>query len=145
MIAKNGIKVVRAKWRKMNGVFLSPVTENYYNTHQWKRELKRIQNIPKLAVRIRIPDEERVFIGRYNEEQIEVSASEAIKISIEHASPGGLEVILPRSVKPKELLKFYKPNDNVGWRFFPESHSRKPCGCEYCQRGEPYSQRLRVD
>ena len=144
-IAKNGITVSKVSWRKRNGVFLCPVTEDYYYTHQWKRELKRHQNVPKLAVRVRLPDNEPVFIGKYNEEHLEVEASVAIKIAMEHESPGGLEVILPRSVKPKELMKFYKPNENVGWRFMPDSHSNKPCWCLYCQRGEPYSSTRRKE
>ncbi|WOO40910.1 hypothetical protein [Rubellicoccus peritrichatus] len=144
-IAKNGITVAKVSWRKINGVFLSPVTGNYYYTHQWKRELKRWQNVPKLAVRVRLHDDEKVFVGKYNEEHIEVSASEAIKIALNHKAPGGLEVILPRSVKPKELMQFYKPNENVGWRYRPDSNSRKPCWCFYCQRGEPYSSKRRKE
>lgn len=111
-------------------------------THQWYREVKRNRNIPKLAVRIKIPDGERVLIGKYTEEHIEVSASEAVKMVRQHNEPGGLEVIIPRSIKPSEIIKIYKPHKVVGWRYYPDAHGRKPCGCIYCQRGEPNSRRL---
>jgi hypothetical protein len=33
-IIKNGIKVYKAAWRELNGVFVSPIIEDYYSTHQ---------------------------------------------------------------------------------------------------------------
>jgi hypothetical protein len=141
-ILKNGIKVLKTSWREVNGVFLSPVTVNYYYTHQWNREVLRLENLPRLAARIRIHDEELVYIGKYNEKHQRVKASEAIKIMLEHTAPEGLEVILPRKVMPKEITRVYKPNRNVGWRYYPGSNGKKPCGCSYCQRGLPYSRKL---
>jgi len=142
-ILRNGIKIMRSKYRENNGVFVSPIIDNYYYTHQWFREILRHQNVPKLAVRIRIPDNELVLIGKYNEDHINVKASEAIKIAKEHNAPGGLEVIVSRNIKPREIVKIYKPNKVVGWRYYPNSHGARPCGCPYCQRGEPNSRRLR--
>jgi hypothetical protein len=141
-ILKNGIKVLKTSWRNVNGVFLSPVTANYYYTHQWNREVLRLENVPRLAARVRISDDDIVYIGKYNERHQKVIASEAIKIVREHIALEGLEVILPRKVLPKEITKIYKPNRNVGWRYYPGSNGKKPCGCDYCQRGLPYSRKL---
>jgi len=142
-IIKNGIKVPKAKWRKVNGVFVSPVTRNYYNTHQWHREVNRYKNVPKLFARIKIPDDQTVFIGKYNKEHIEVEASQAIGIAIEHRDPLGLEVIIPRSIKPGEIIKIYKPRKTVGWRYHPNAKDKKPCGCLYCQYGQPFSKEIK--
>jgi hypothetical protein len=73
---------------------------------------------------------------------LRVTASEAIKVALEHTDPEGLEVILPRKVEPEEIIKIYKPSRNVGWRYYPGSNGKKPCGCPYCQKGFPYSKKL---
>ncbi len=144
-ILKNGIKLQKAVWRETNGVFVSPVTDNYYNTHQWHREVQRVRNVPKLAARIRIPDDQQVFIGKYNEEHVKVAASDAVGIAIEHEDPMGLEVIVPRAIKPDEIIKVYKLPKMVGWRYHPGAKGSKPCGCPYCQKGEPFSKKIKED
>lgn len=143
-IQRNGIKLFRSKWRKINGVFLFPQTENFVVNHQWMRELRRRNGQIMLAARIRIPDEEKVFIGKYNEEHIQVTASEAIGIARLHSDPMGLEVIITRPIASKEIGSIYKPLKISGWRYSPKAKGRKPCGCPYCQRGEPYSQSIKL-
>jgi hypothetical protein len=142
-ILRSGIKMNRTRWRQIDGVFLSPVTADHTQTHQWMREVERERNVPKLAARVRLPDETMVWIGRYNDEHLHVTAAEAIGIAREHEDPQGLEVILPRSVRPSELLKVYRPPKVVGWRWYPGAHGKRPCGCPYCQRGEPGARKLR--
>jgi hypothetical protein len=71
------------------------------------REVQRIRNFPKLAVRVRIPDDESVYIGKFNEEHVAVSAAEAIAIAREHQDPWGLEVIVSRAISPAEVIKIY--------------------------------------
>ncbi|MEM7261243.1 MAG: hypothetical protein AAF488_04575 [Planctomycetota bacterium] len=143
-IRRNGITMMRTGWREVDGVFLSPLTEDHTQTHQWMREVQRVRNVPKLAVRVRIPDDERVHIGKYNERHIEVTGAEAIAVAREHDDPWGLEVVLPRAVHRSEIMKFYRPPKVVGWRYSPESKGKKPCPCPYCQRGEPGGRRLRA-
>jgi len=138
-IQRRGIKAGQYAKKRGTGVYASPVTQDYYFTHQWCREIKRQQNVPKLVARFRIPDDEEVYIGRYGVQHIRVAASAAIRIAREHVAPAGLEVIIPRSIKPKEILKIYKPAKALGWRYYPEAKGKKPCGCAYCQKGEPYS------
>ena len=142
-ILRSGIRVFRSKLRRLNGVFATPVVEDYYRTHQWLRELKRYENIPRLVVRFRIPDDERVLVGRYNEEHLTVTAAEAVAIARAHTDPLGLEVIIPRAIRPAEIMKVIRPLKPVGWRYHPGAKGTKPCGCPYCQRGEPKSRKLR--
>lgn len=141
-IRRSGIRIARTNRRKINGVFLSAVTKDYMRTHQWHREVQRIRNVPKVAVRIRIPDSEDVYIGKYSEEHLKVTAAHAVAISRRHDDPMGLEVILPRPVSASEILRIYVLPKAVGWRFYPGAKRKKPCGCPYCQRGEPSSRKL---
>lgn len=120
-----------------------PVTDNHLVTHQWIRELRRTRKVPKIAVQFRVPDKENVKLGRYGPDKMTVKASEAIGIVSKHEASFGLEVILPRKVQPKEILKFYTPPKVTGWRYWPDAKGTKPCPCPYCQRGLPYSRRIR--
>ena len=142
-IKKNGIK--KSKGSSFNGVYVFPQTEDFVVNHQWMRELKRRDSLNILAARIRISDDTLVTLGKYNEEHIEVIASEAIGITREHDDPMGLEVIIPRSILPNEIKSIYKPQKVTGWRYFPKAKGVPPCGCSYCQRGEPYSKKLKDD
>jgi hypothetical protein len=142
-IRRGGIRVAKAKWRKFTGVFLFPLTENFVVSHQWMRELRRRKGRELLAARIRLRDAEPVLLGKYNEDHIEVTAARAIGIVRQHHDPMGLQVILLRAVKRKEIESFYRPPKVVGWRYYPAARGRNPCGCPYCQRGEPFSRRIR--
>lgn len=142
-IRKNGIKAHRNAWGNNRGVFCFPQTENFVVNHQWMRELRRFRGTNIIAARFRLPDTELVLLGRYNDVHLEVSASEAIGITREHKSPLGLEAIVLRSILKKELLSIYHPPKVTGWRYYPEAKGKQPCGCPYCQRGEPYSRAIR--
>ncbi|MCB1634156.1 MAG: hypothetical protein KDI37_11370 [Xanthomonadales bacterium] len=144
-IRRGGIRVRRTKWRLDNGVFAHPQTENPILNHQWMRELRRRQGLQLLAARLRIPDTELVRVGKYNATKLVLTAAAAIGVVREHSDPLGLEVIIPRAIAPHEILAIYRPPKVTGWRFYPAARGRKPCGCEYCQRGEPFSRRLRTD
>ena len=143
-ITRNGIRPLKTGWRLVDGVFLMPVVQSYVVTHQWNREIERVRNVPKLAARIRIGDDEKVHVGVYNQYHEEVSAAEAIAIAAEHTGMTGFEVVLPRKVEPKEIIRIYRPDRNVGWRYSPKSNGRRPCPCQMCQRGEPFSSKLRA-
>ncbi len=86
-----------------------------------------------------------VSVGRYNEEHIETTAGEAVRMFLEHATGLGLEVIFSCSISAKNITRIYTPDQVTGWRYYPESHSdgRKPCGCSYCQRGQIKNRKLR--
>jgi hypothetical protein len=40
-IQRSRLRVFKSAWRNLNGVFLSPQTEEYSQTFQWYREIKR--------------------------------------------------------------------------------------------------------
>ena len=141
-LRKGGIKPSRLR-SGGRAVYAFPQTEDFVVNHQWMRELKRRTFIRMLAVRFRIPDGETVSIGKYNAEHIDVTAAEAIAIARSHDDPMGLEVLVPRAIRPKEIISFYTPPKVSGWRYYPEAKGRKPCACPYCQRGEPFSRKIR--
>jgi hypothetical protein len=122
-IRQSGIKVSRT--RSLAGVYAFPQTENFVVSHLWMRELKRLRGRPMIAVRFRIADSERVLIGKFNAEHIEVSASEAVGIAHAHEDPLGLEVVIPRSVRAGEVKSFYVPPKAVGWRYYPAAKGSK--------------------
>jgi hypothetical protein len=122
-----------------------PVTKNFYVSHQWLRELKRRGQRTFVAVHFRIPDDVVVLIGHYNKEHITVTAAEAVALVMREASPEGYEVIVPRAIEPDEIHAIRDVPQVVGWRYFPGSHGRKPCGCPVCvPRGEIKSRKLRA-
>ena len=141
-IRKVGIKAVKHPRIGEKRIYLFPQTENFVVNHQWMRELKRYNGASMLAARVRIPDATMVSIGRFNQEHLQVTAAEAIRIARENSDPLGLEVILNRAIPAKEIIAIYKPPKVGGWRYYPEAHNRKPCGCPCCQRSEPFSKKI---
>ncbi|MCW1926237.1 hypothetical protein OKA05_27010 [Luteolibacter arcticus] len=145
MIRKNGIKAHEIRGRESKGVYATPVLQDYYRSHQWLRELRRSGIKLISAVQFRADDEVPVTIGRFNKEPLETTAAEAVRIFMEHDTGMGLEVIFPESILASSITRIYTPDQVVGWRYYPESHSdgRKPCGCPYCQRGQIKNRKLR--
>jgi hypothetical protein len=140
-IRQGGIKVSRA--RRVRGVYAFPQTEDFVINHQWMRELRRFTGSTIVAVRFRIRDSERVLIGKFNEQHLEVNAAEAIGIARAHKDPLGLEVVIPRRISAREIESIYTPPKVTGWRYYPAAKGRKPCPCPVCQRGEPFSKGIR--
>lgn len=62
------------------GVFAVPVTRNFLISHQWLRELKRRSGGMMAALYFRIPDDEVVWVGHYNQAHRRMSAAEAIAV-----------------------------------------------------------------
>lgn len=145
LIRRSGIKAQKVHGRLEKWVFATPVLQNYYQSHQWLRELKRRGIRTISTVQFRIADDTPVKIGRYNEEHLESTAAETVRISMDHADGMGLEVMIPASIPPKAISRIYTPDQVIGWRYYPESYSdgRVPCGCSYCQRGQIKNRRLR--
>jgi hypothetical protein len=117
----------------------------YHRSHQWLRELKRTGVRTISAVQFRVADDCPVFVGRYNGTHLETTAAGAVRIFMEHTTGQGLEVIFAGSIPAGSITRTYTPDQIVGWRYYPESHSdgRKPCGCSYCQRGQIKNRKLR--
>lgn len=144
-IRKNGIKARKIHGRQARGVFATPVLQNYYRSHQWIRELRRSGIKLISAVQFHAPDDVAVAVGRYNETHVETTAGDSVRIFMEHSTGMGLEVIFKGSIPADWITRTYTPDQIIGWRYYPESHSdgRKPCGCDYCQRGQIKNRKLR--
>ncbi|MBL9147322.1 MAG: HEAT repeat domain-containing protein [Phycisphaerae bacterium] len=122
-----------------------PLTQNYFTSHQWLRELKRSGARTLVAVDFRLSDDEVIWGGKYNETHERQPLGIAIRRFLSEDDPLGWEFFLSRRVHPKEILRVREVSQNVGWRYFPSSHGREPCGCSYClRRGEIRSARIRA-
>ena len=130
-ILQGGIK---PRWRG-SGVYCMPVLPNFYVTHQWLRELKRSGVKTFVGVYFKLPDEEMVFAGRYNQRHRHIKLGEAIKeiMSLEDAL--GYELIIDRKIEAGEISNIRHLPQNLGWRYAPHIHNKPPCSCEYCLRG----------
>lgn len=130
-IKNGGLSAGRFK----SGVFAMPVLPDFYITHQWLRELKRSGARNFVGVYFKIPSSEMVYAGRYNRRHRFISLGEAIKEIMALTDPMGYELIIDRKIEAKEIIKIKHLPQTIGWRYFPESHNKKPCNCEYCLKG----------
>lgn len=144
-IRRNGIRRLRRAWGgRPGGVFAVPVTRNFYVSHQWLRELKRRNQGPIAGIYFRIPDDERVWVGHYNQAHRRMTAPEAVGEFTSAADAQGWEVITPRRIEAGEIHRIRRLPQVVGWRFSPESKGKPPfCTCKFCTRGEYGARRLR--
>ncbi|GHA65173.1 HEAT repeat domain-containing protein [Streptomyces termitum] len=141
-VRRGGIKALGPR----RGVYLFPVLPSYPVTHQWLRELARRPGPRRYAaVHVRLPDDEPVTVGRYDDrEPAATTAAGAVRRIGELADPLGWEVFLPRAVAPGEVRRIRAVRQVAGWRYFPGAHGVTPCVCAGCRvRGEYGSRRLR--
>jgi len=103
-ILRNGIKASKRR-SGARGVYATPVVQDFAITHQWARELKRRGVRTLVCVRFKIPDDQPVLVGKYNGEKLEMTATEAIGAVLSHTDPMGLEVIIPRKITAKEIMR----------------------------------------
>jgi hypothetical protein len=145
-IRRSGLKLPRARKAVTGrpwGVFAMPVIPNYVLSHQWVRELKKRGFRVAVGVYFRIGDEQPVFAGLYNQEKELTTASQAAAW-LKDKEVLGFEVIIPRSISASEIRSIRSLPQGLGWRHFPGAHERGIfCGCDYCQRGEIKSRRIR--
>lgn len=146
-IRRVGIKPRRLKQPLVDGydriVFAMPVTDDFHVSHQWLRELKRSGQRTIVGVYFRIPDEQPVMIGHYNQNHQVLSASEAVGVIFNAEQSEGFEVIIPRKIEPAEIQKINSVPQVMGWRYYPGAKGKKPCGCPYCTKGDINSKRIR--
>jgi HEAT repeats len=139
-IRKNGIK------KSKKGVYAMPVLPNFFVSHQWLRELKRsgVRNI--VGVYFKIPDDLMVLVGRYGKEHLKLRAADMVATFMQDEDALGYECILPEKILPSQITKIRSLPQTLGWRYFPDSHNRKPCGCPACMsRGEIKSRKIREE
>jgi hypothetical protein len=142
-ILRNGIGRLRKLANGEHGIFAMPVTRSFYVSHQWLRELKRGCSGPIVGVYFRIDDDEIVSVGHYNQAHRDMTAAEAAAVIMTNEPAEGFEVIVKRRILPSEIHRHRKLPQVVGWRYYPQSHGRQPCGCAFCQRGNYGARKLR--
>lgn len=145
LIRRNGIRRLRrASGDFPGGVFAIPVMRDFYASHQWLRELKRRNQGPIAGVYFRIPDEQQVWVGHYNQGHRWMSAAEAVAEFIAADDVKGWEVVIPRPIKANEIHKTRRLPQVIGWRFSPNAKGKPPfCTCKFCIRGDYGARRLR--
>ena len=144
VIRRNGIRRLRRPRRDFpGGVFAVPVTRNFYVSHQWVRELRRRNAGPVAGVYFRIPDDEPVWVGHYGRAHRWMTAAEAGAVFQAAEAREGWEAVIPRRVAATEVHRTRRLPQVVGWRYKPGAHGTKPCGCDFCQRGEYGARRIR--
>jgi hypothetical protein len=73
-------------------------------------------------------------------------AAQAVASIRAEADPRGFQIIIDRTVKPKDITRIAPVRGVIGWRHKPDAHGSKPCGCPACSpRGEPGGAKLRKD
>ena len=146
-IRRGGLRLPRLREplrQRPHGVFALPVVPNFLVSHQWVRELKRRGFQVAVGVYFRIDDDTPVFAGHYGEHKLETSAARAAAILREQGTLG-FEVIVPRSIQAREIVRIRAIPQSLGWRYFPGAHEKGVfCGCEFCQRGEFKSRKIRA-
>lgn len=130
-IRRDGIVRTRMIRDGQRGIFAMPVTENFIVSHQWLRELKRRGCRTLSGVYFRIPDDEPVWIGRFDEEHRLVTAAEAVATLRNPAELLGMEVIIPRQVAAREICRIRHLPQVVGWRYRPGIRGWN-CMCVSC-------------
>jgi len=144
IVRRNGInRLRRPVGDRPGGVYAVPVTRNFYVSHQWLRELRRRGQGSVAGVYFRIPDDEVVWVGHYNQQHRRMTAAEAAVVFMASASREGWEVIIPRRIDAAEIHRVRTLPQVVGWRYMPGAHGRTPCGCDFCTKGEYGARRLR--
>lgn len=129
-ILRNGINTGKYGF----GVYCKPVLPNFYVSHQWLRELKRNGARSYVGVYFKAPSSEMVYAGRYGKPHRFITLGEAIKDIMSLEDPLGYELIIDRKIAPEAISKIKHLPQTLGWRYFPDSHGKKPCNCEYCLR-----------
>ena len=123
-----------------HAVFLMPVLESFAATHQWVRELRSWHGERAVAVHVMLPKTEPVYVGRFSQRHELRPLGDAIGWVRKH--PLGAEIVLPRAVSSKEVIRVRESTQLVGWVEDPESRTHYDCVCQMClPSGRPDLQR----
>jgi hypothetical protein len=139
-IWRSGLKIPRARLRSSQsdtpvGVFAMPVFPHFLLSHQWVRELKRRGHRTAIGVYFKVPAQEGVWAGFYNQPKQQMTAGHATS-ALRGMQDFGFEVIIPRSISAGDITSVRILPQKLGWRFFPDAHRRGIfCGCELLHAG----------
>ncbi|WP_236141372.1 hypothetical protein [Nostoc sp. CMAA1605] len=143
-VLRSGIKPRFYRQEYPKGVFAMPIIPDFYISHQWLRELKRSGQRNICGVYFRIPDEQEVYVGHYNRQHLHTTVAEAAGMIMEAKNSQGYEVFIPRKIAADEIKHIKALPQVLGWRYYPEAHGKKPCGCPVCLlKGEIKSRKIR--
>jgi hypothetical protein len=117
------------------GVYAMPVLPDFFASHQWLRELRRLGSTPLVAIDFVIPDGEEVYAGHYSSLGAKTTAAQASAVIMRAEDPRGYQVVIPRKIEVRELARTRRVPQVVGWRYRPDAHGKPPCTCDFCQRG----------
>ena len=106
------------------GVFCFPVLPDFFTTHQWMRELRRWGGQTRVGVYFRIPDDQVVQAGHYNRTSVAMTAAEAVAMA--GSADQGFQVIVPRAIAKREILKVKHLPQVTGWRVHPDAKGTEP-------------------
>ncbi len=156
-IRRNGIAPTR--WRPDSGdgtghdrgVWAFPILPSYELTHSWSRELKRFGNTTLTTVTFRLPDSELVLAHHFRDAALPMTAAKACGLILAATDPRGYEIIVPRRIWPREIVRLLPLRRPVGWRYWPEAKGKPMplCDCPVCARKDEvksrrYRERLRA-
>ena len=144
-IGRSGIARLRRVGVPEPGIFATPMARNFLISHQWLRELKRRGRGPIVGVYFRLPDDQPVWVAHYRQAHQQMKAAEASALFMHNESLEGYEVIVPRKINAGEIHRIRKLPQVVGWRYYPDAHGKRPCGCPFCQRGDYGARKLRAE
>jgi hypothetical protein len=150
-VARSGINATRfrptlAEREFDRAVWAFPVLPSYTLSYQWLRELKRRERSPRtiMAVTFRIADDERVYVRHYSEVPVAMTAAEAVGLILRHPNPLGYEIMVPRRIEAKEIVRVTTPPQRIGWRTNTKRQTFA-CSCPVCiPPGLPKSTRRRA-
>jgi hypothetical protein len=126
-IQRNGIsRSRRTRGEIPRGVFAVPVTHEFYISHQRLRELKRFSDGALAGVYFRVPDDELIWVGHYNQSHRRLRAAEAVAEFTAAEKREGWEVVIPRRIEVKEIHRTKSLPQVLGWRYFPGSERQTP-------------------
>lgn len=121
-ILRTGLRAERTRSGR-RGVFCVP---DMQTTFQWVRELKGRGYRTAGAVQFSVPDDERVWVGRYGQEPKAVGAARAVALFMSDADTRGWEVVVARGVHRRDIHKARSVPQMAGWRHFPEAKGQRP-------------------
>ncbi len=141
-IEMNGIKIGKGS----QGIFFMPISQDYYASHQWVRELKAQGAKTMVGIYFKMKSDEMVWFGRYNENHQKLSLGRAIKQFMEAEDRLGLEFMVERKIEVREIAKIQTVSQKVGWRHSPGSHTIPlNCGCPLCVSRGSIKARKKID
>lgn len=151
-IRHNGIAPTRWKrpWQDApeldRAVWAFPVLPSYTLTHSWSRELKRFGRTALAAVTFRLPEDEPVYARHFSQPPQSMTAVQAAGLIRAAADPRGYEIMIPRRIRPSEIVHARALPKAIGWRYWPEAKGKplRTCDCPVCMpRGEVKARRYR--